>query len=309
MATTLGLSSTTNAISFPAARRVSRRTPASVDPPGDRSLVDSLYFFLVREEIFIAKLPMALGQVGQAEATMAAAFVHAPRFPYLNFLRGSCVFNLVMDAMAGAQPLDPDRLAAVLGQALTYARVGASDPELGGARDLVKVIEGILESIASSRAEAKLINALIADFQKAMGLAGNGIGSLAQLNAVEGALQRVSRKATGLRRQVRSDQGIDVIGQIERAVLENCADLGSLRATIGDGEKVKGHVARFNAKTTELTSKGINSASQLESARSFFRSLRSDVQGTLPQVSDPRASQTLNQLLGEIAKILSQLQG
>ncbi len=70
---------------------------------------------------------------------------------------------------------------------------------------------------------------------------------------------------------------------------------------------VEQHVTSFNAMM-ELLQKGggISTRQQFETARSFFRQLKASVESDRGRVRDPRARQTLDQLLDAVRNVLRQ---
>ena len=56
-----------------------KKSPVTVDPPGTPAQVDGLYFFLIREELFLAKLMMTVGQFGRGGPhVLSARPTHTP---------------------------------------------------------------------------------------------------------------------------------------------------------------------------------------------------------------------------------------
>ena len=166
-------------------------------------------------------------------------------------------------------------------------------------------------TIRKTQAEARPVNEIIQQFHAAMGLVGEGIGSRSHLDRVYSALQAVGRKIPGVRGRVSDPSARQVLDQLGGIVQDRLAQLDQMRARMGDEDRLGLTLGTaLTAKMAELSNKnGITTRSQLDAARSFFRTLKTNVESDLNRVGSPQAKETLGQLRDAIGNVLNQLAG
>ncbi len=286
----------------------------AVDPPGNPREVDALYFFLVGADLRQGQAQMNAGRPDEALATLRGALQAAPRFAFANYLAAGCIHLRFFQAITGGKPLDLAASLAELSQAREYAVAGARDPEIQDARALLRVIEATLQQLRrveeesrAARQEAALVNPVIEEFLGVMKRAEGGIRSAKHFDEVKGRLKALRDRLPSVARKVTSAQGKQAVSDLSAAVEGNWKQLLSIEAEVRESATVEQHVTSFNAMM-ELLQKGggISTRQQFETARSFFRQLKASVESDRGRVRDPRARQTLDQLLDAVRNVLRQ---
>ncbi len=134
-----------------------------------------------------------------------------------------------------------------------------------------------------------------------------GIRSAKHFDEVKGRLKALRDRLPSVARKVTSAQGKQAVSDLSAAVEGNWKQLLSIEAEVRESATVEQHVTSFNAMM-ELLQKGggISTRQQFETARSFFRQLKASVESDRGRVRDPRARQTLDQLLDAVRNVLRQ---
>jgi tetratricopeptide (TPR) repeat protein len=289
------------------------KRPKDVIPSGSPKDVDALYFFLVGEELDQAKQYIEQEQFLQAAVSMQQALDYTPQFPFANYLYSVCLYRKVFQQFAAGAPPSLENTTAELRRALGHARTGSTDREIAGADDLIETIEDALKTLDAIRTEmqvrqqeVKRVNEVIEEFQTIMEDASGGVRSVQHYNSLLQRMRQLMARLPTVRQQVKGQDAQEALTQLSEAVQRNLNQLESMQSSIQDSEMVSAIYTRFNGKMEELNRNPIRSYSELESAKLFFSSLKSEVGAAQKRVTDRQGRQALDKLLAAINGVLSQ---
>ena len=148
-----------------------RRGPADVEPPGLPDAVEELYWFLLENELSEVKTLIHQEKHERAEQVLRASHGYAPRFPFINFLYGTCLYRRLGRQFDAATPPSLDEAIATLESANSLLRAAVADPEITGAPRQLEMVEETLQQLRETRVElharmeaAKPINEAMAEF-------------------------------------------------------------------------------------------------------------------------------------------------
>ncbi len=175
--------------------------------------METFHFFLVSNELLEVKQLMKKEKYQDAEKVLARVIAWVPRFPFANFLYAGCTVSRLFQLTSSRKRLQPDELHAMLELAHTHATIGAVDPDIEDAKELVKVIEQAL----TTERESRLISKLVQEFQAIMAGAKKGIRSVDQLNDAFGRMSRLRQEIRDARSQIQSSNGLQTLKSAERS--------------------------------------------------------------------------------------------
>jgi len=290
---------------------------ADVAPAGSPADVEALYFFLVGDDVRQGRDLLQGGKFREAQRPLEVALKYAPRFPFANFLYGTCVFVAARESLTSGQAPDLDQATAELERARGFADVALPDKEITAAPDLRRAIQELLDLLDELRGrrkamaeEAKPVNAAIDEFKSIMELVGDGISSAEQYKQVYARLAKLRQGLPALLRKVRSSNGKEVVEQLSTAVERNYNQLEGMKADVEEAGMVKTHWDALNGLVQRLQSKGgISSRAELQQVLSFCQTLKRNVTADRGRARGADARQALDKLNGHIDQILSQLRG
>ena len=290
---------------------------ADVCPPGSFADVDSLYFYLVGQEVREAKDLVKDEKFGKAEGILRGALQYCPRFPYLNYLCAGCLYAWMANRLGESKPPEISEVITALQRAGEHVRISLADAEiadtarqLGNAvQEALKAMTQVRDDLKAKEVEARPVNELIEEFQSTMKAAEGGIGSPAQFRTAYSRMKALKDKLPGVRKQVKSQEGREAVKMLSDAVDRNIAQLESMRSSVEESEIVEQCLAKFTSKMESLKKRPISNLPELRSAQSYFQSLRSEVQTGRTKCRSSEAQKVLDDLLGAIDGIIKQLFG
>ncbi len=293
-----------------------RKTSGEATPPGSAAEVEDLYFFLVEDELRQAKELLGESQPAQAEPALRRALEFCPRFPYANYLYAGCLFQYTAELLNRKPPPGIDEVVENLGRALAASQVGAGDPEIREpCLSLGKEIKNALDLMESARQEIKRqeqeagrINQAFEEFNRIIGSIKGGITSSQQYYRVREQMKGLHGKLQGLKKQVASPAGKEVLANLTDAVDHHLAQLNRLEAEVEEGQTVERHFQTFQALINSLERGNVRSLPDLRRVVDTLTDLRTTLTQEIRRSRGAETRQALELLLSRVDDALSQLE-
>lgn len=293
-----------------------RKAPGQVTPPGSAAEVDDLFFFLVGEDLGQAKQFLAEDLPAKAEPVLRRALDFCPRFPYANYLYAGCLFQYTAELLNRKPPPGIDEVVGNLRRALAASQVGAGDPEIREpCLSLGKEIKNALDLMESARQEIKYqeeeagrINQAIEEFNRITESVKGGITSSQQYYQVREQMRRFHGKLQGLKKQITSPAGKEVLADLTDAVDHHLAQLNRLEAEVEEGQTVEQHFQTFQALINSLERGNVRSLPDLRRVVDTLTNLKTTLEREIRQSRGAETRQALELLLSRVDDALSQLE-
>lgn len=293
-----------------------RKAPGQATPPGSAAEVEDLYFFLMGEELQQAKQCLGDSQPAQAEPVLRRALDFCPGFPYGNYLYAGCLFQYTAELLNRKPPPGIDEVVGNLRRAHTASQVGATDPEIREpCLSLGKEIKNALDLMESARQEIKhqeeeagLINQAFEEFNRIIESIKGGITSSQQYYRVREQMKGLHGKLPGLKKQVASPAGKEVLAGLIDAVDQHLAQLQRLEAEVEEGQTVERHFQIFQALINSLERGQVRSLPDLRRVVDTLTDLRTTLTQEIHRSRGAETRQALELLLSRVDDALSQLE-
>lgn len=281
-----------------------RRTPQTVAPSGAPKDVDSLYFFLVREEIEQAKKLLDNDHNAQAERVLAQALQCTPHFPFVNYLYGASVLKHLLDRARSKQLPGLETMLAELERARTFARVGILDKEITDAPALLETIEKFLSILQ----ETKLVNEANTEFNEIIELVGDGIRSPDHYKRVYERLNALKQRLPALQRSLTNSEAQERCNQLAKAVQRNFAQLESMSTKVKEAEIIDKHYQTFKEIMDGIGTRGVTTYQQAMAVQAALRRLRDAARADHHHLRNSEARENLNKLVEHLNELLAQFE-
>jgi tetratricopeptide (TPR) repeat protein len=291
--------------------------PAAVRPQGSTAEVEALHFFLVGPDLQQAKQLLRDESYQHAEIVLRAAHQFAPYFPYANFLLGVCIFKGLWAAIGGGNAPDIDSMFSLLSVAREFAEVGAQDPEIGEAPELVKAIDGttqmfreIKAEIERQQREQKLMEPLFKDFVTLMESVKEGIRSPEHFREIQKKLSGIRERCPRVGPQIRTEQGRESFRQFEEVLQRNWEQLNHLLPDVEMAEKI-GALRGDLEKALSGIAGGISSQDQFKKVEAALKGVQDKIRRFRQENKklSKDATEAVDQIEGAVHQYMGQLDG
>ena len=286
------------------------RGPSNVKPPGSMQEAEALYQFLVEEEMMSVRESVENEDFGDAIIVLSKAVIHTPHYSYARFLLAGSIYRRFGNRITSDDPPTLSELTSDLESALGHARVGALDPEIRDGTHLLQEIEKLLEHLRHTGREADAVNGAIEEFHGIMESVKEGISSLRQLKTVQSRLQKLNERMPMVRKAARSENAVEAVGHLEKALKKHLKDAGEALTDLGSA---KGEAKLVNGAGKEFASimkkakGGISSRRQLENIESRLEKLRDRIRSLQNKVKSSQSKKALGDLMDAVNKNLRQI--
>jgi len=287
------------------------RGPADVKPPGSFHDAEALYQFLVEEEMRAVLAMVELEDFEGAIIELTTAVLHAPHYPYAQFLLAGAIYRRLGERISSGDAPPLQELLAGLESALGHARIGATDPEIRDGERLKDEIEKLLGNLKQNEREAEAVNGAIEEFHDIMQSVQEGISSTGQLKTIVARLQKLQERMPSVRREARSENAIEAVDHLEKALKKHLKDAGGAMEELG---AAKGEAKLVNSLAKEFMSimkkakGGIRSRRQLEKIESRLTALKSEVRSLRKKVKSSQSKKALDDLMEAVNRNLDQIE-
>ncbi|WP_019068602.1 hypothetical protein [Streptomyces hokutonensis] len=183
-----------------------RAAPPAPNLPRDRA--DAVYSLIAEADGQTAAALLQAGLAEAAEQVLARVLPLVSGFSWLNFLYAVCLLHLGRD---------PDR-------AVACAEIAGRDATITQAGELLEAVRGWQE--------AAVVNPAVAEFVDAMKAANSG-GSPHRLATLRNRLTGLQGRLPAVREAVRSEQGRQIVRELEKATVQRLAEVADAMA-VGD---------------------------------------------------------------------------
>jgi len=127
-----------------------KANPASLAPTGTAGDVDDLYFFVVSDELRAGNEAAKAERHDRAEAQYSAAAAIVPRFPFINYLYGSCLLHRLFLSLGSQSPPELDDTQRRLVRIRDLLKLGVADAEIEDAPQILATAEQLLAQIQAA---------------------------------------------------------------------------------------------------------------------------------------------------------------
>jgi tetratricopeptide (TPR) repeat protein len=294
------------------------KNPQEIEMGGTAQERERLWYIIVKKEISGAFNDFHRGAPMSAEEKLQTAVDFFPQYPYVNYLLANCIYNRNTVWLLTGQTSDFETAIWELTRARDMARIGASDPEIPGAKLVAKEINSALaffkkidKEIKEQQKEVREVNALIETFVRVMEKSKKGIGSVKQFEEAKRDMETLNRQIKALKKEIKREVNREPLGQLEEAVRRNLDSLSSMEDSVKNAAVVGEHIRKFNVLMSSLESgsfmRKITNLSDLRYEISKLNDFINEMETTKRRLNDAESKKTLTTLITNVKALRDQL--
>jgi Flp pilus assembly protein TadD len=294
-----------------------KKSIQDVRPSGIARDVESLYDFLIEEELEQATRLISKENYEQAETVLDGAIKYTHNYPYASYLYGGCIYSHAMQQVTSKNPPALADVVEQLERARDFARIGRTDESISDAADLLASIEMVHKHLCSVRdklsvrqAEVRAINSAIEEFDSIMKSGQKGVTSPEHHRSIYERMKNLNKRIPELRKQMKSSDVKEAVAQLAQAIDQNLRQLEELGEQVKDSQSVKECHEKFSRMINIIKSNGgIKDRKQLNQTLDYFRSLRSESKTVKSKVRSSEAKCSMSELIKALDQVITQLGG
>jgi tetratricopeptide (TPR) repeat protein len=291
----------------------SAKKPSDAKPSGSAEEAESLYQFLVEEEMKQAILLMKREQFARAQPVAQKAVYYAPGYPFAHFLYSSAIYKGLEKKFLKKSPPPPEEAVVTLEKVLKHARFAVRDRDIKQAPGLVQVAERLLQEFAKVRKkleqrkkDAKLVNAAIEEFHSIMEDS-KKVDSVEGYENLDVRLRSLARELPGIRRRVHGTEAKKATDELKKAVQRNLEQLERILHEVGKHKKEAKLVNDAGQEFQEIMKDAEKNPAQLDSIHRRLKSLSGRLPGIRRRVHSAKACEAVDMLKKAVQRNLDQL--